>query len=163
MKKIKRLLFFSVLSISLFASDIDNSKIKSDENFSVGIANPFKPCKNINEAKKIANFYMKAPNLLKNYKTKKIFAIKNNMIQINFYNENDEICLRKAIGNSDISGYYDTFSEEKIIITKKNKVSIKENNNKVNVAIWKKEGYSFSITSKIGLDINEILKIINQM
>lgn len=172
MKKITTLFLGLILTIYVLGSNnninIDNSNLDSsieilEEKNSIGISNPFQQCKTLKEAEKIAGFKIKVPQNIKKYKNTYIFAIKNDLIQLDYTSKKNEITIRKAIGKSDISGDYREFSQIKMIKLKNVEITLKGNKDLINVAIWEKNNFSFSISSSLGLTYNEIKKIIQSL
>ena len=166
MKKLITLFLSLILTIYVLGSDNDINIESSNLNSSIeslGAPNPFQQCKTIKEAEKIAGFKIKIPQNIKNYKNTYIFAIKNDLIQLDYTSKKNEITIRKAIGKSDISGDYREFSQIKMIKLKNVEITLKGNENLINVAIWEKNNFSFSISSSLGLTYNEIKKIIQSL
>lgn len=128
-----------------------------DEN--VQIPSPFKDCNSLKEAEDIAGFVIEVPGDIEGYDNPVISAIKDDLIQIMYYNGDESIIIRKGTGSSDISGDYNIYEENKIIRLDGTDVSVKGNKGKACCAIWNVNGYSYSVSAP-GISLDEMKKII---
>lgn len=162
---------FAILADSLDSTAISNmvSSMKSDAVISGDAETPcpFIDCDTMTDAGKIAGFIVTVPEKMpEGYEQKLIQAVENDLVQIFYKNGEDEILIRKAKGDQDISGDYNQYKEIKIITVGNLKVSTKGNDGKVNVATWVDGEYTFSINAnlgEIGLNTNTIGDIIDSI
>ena len=128
------------------------------------IANPFNPCKNMKEAEKIAGFSMKLPDIPDGFSLLELSAIEDDMIQAIYENHdsNLDIYLRKAPGSVDISGDYNFYKNQDQLIVSDKVVTLKGNGNKIMVATWTQESYTYAIDTD-GISADIILNLIQQM
>lgn len=135
----------------------------ADEN-NVQIPNPFIPYENIDVAKKALSFNPSVPSHIPvGYKIGEIAAIEDDFLQIVYYNDKDErICYRTAKGNEDISGDYNSYTNEKKIKIGNYEVTVRGNEN-ISGAIWSSKDISYSILSDKELSEKEINEIIQSL
>lgn len=114
-------------------------------------ASPFIDCAVMTEAAKLAGFDMglpKAPDLIQ--------AIEAEMIQA-FYGENGgDMMIRKAVGSGDISGDYNDYAQVKTV----DGVTIKGENDTFSLAVWEKDGYTYSISVAQALSQADMLALV---
>ena len=95
---------------------------------------------------------MSAPEVIKGYDDCTFQANKTDgMIEVIFQND-DEIRFRKGLGDEDISGNYNDFSEKSDVNVDGSTVQMKGSDGKVNLATWSADGYSYSIDSTEAMD-----------
>lgn len=128
------------------------------------IANPFEPCENMNEAEKIAGFSMKLPDIPDGFSLLELSAVKDDMVQAIYENQdlNLDIYLRKAHGSVDISGDYNFYPNQDQLIVSDKVVTLKGNGDKIMVATWTQESYTYAIDTD-GISADIILDLIQQM
>lgn len=117
------------------------------------IPNPFVDCHSLQEAAKLTGFALDAPNMVRGYPERSIQVMDNKMIQVIYENgQGKDIRLRKAAGTGDISGDFNKYTQ----ITRETiagvTATVKRTNARIYVAIWEKDGYTYSVTSSHGLD-----------
>lgn len=134
---------------------------KQNEQQSVGMPNPFVDCKTMKDAEKIAGFSFTVPKSIKGYPNQSIQAIKNDLIQVFYTDKNDnEILLRKAKGNSNITGDYNTYKDTKTKTIDGKKVTINRKDGKVYSAYWVDGNYSYAVDA---LDQGVSEKLLTQL
>lgn len=109
------------------------------------IPNPFVDCDTLADAAALAGFDIIVPDSVEGYEERAITAVENDMIQVMYLHGEDEICIRKAVGEEECSGDYNAYSEEKTVTVGDREVTLRGNNGKVMVAVWTEGGYSYSI------------------
>lgn len=131
--------------------------LNSDEKTDVEIADPFTEYASLDEAATAAGFSLMAPETMNNYSERIIRAMTDEdnatMIEVIYCNddengetdEENEIRVRKAAGNEDISGDYTDYSENSTITVENIPVSIKGDNGKIRLATWTNGDYTYSI------------------
>lgn len=180
-KRILNIILFCMSTISLTACTSEISKNSLQKDPVTQIANPFINCETLDDAAEIAGFYMYAPENIKGYNERKISVIENNLIQVGFYNSYtnsnsleddlspdnyyivDSLYLRKALGNEDISGDYNSYSLIKDLDINGVTVTLKGFENTFNVAVWNSGSFSYAIGSSISLQENEIIEYIEDI
>ena len=109
------------------------------------IPNPFTDCDTLADAAALAGYGIIVPDSVDGYEERAITAVENDMIQVMYLHGDDEICVRKAVGEEECSGDYNAYSEEKTVTVGEKEVTLRGNNGKVMVAVWTEGGYSYSI------------------
>lgn len=114
----------------------------------VEIPSPFHEFSTLAEAETFAGFKMTLPaNMPAGYTQQLIEAVEKDMIQVIYQTGNEQLMIRKANGNKDISGDYNEYSESKSLTVGDKKVATKGNNGSIQVATWTEGEYSYSIRS----------------
>lgn len=83
--------------------------------------------------------------------------------EITYIGENEQLVYRKAVGDEDISGDYNTYTKEKNLIIDDKTITLKGNGKKYNLAIWTYEQFSYSLSYEKGLSKKELIKIISEI
>ena len=114
----------------------------------VTLANPFTDCANMATAQGGAGFEMEAPTQLGEYQRSAIRVMKGYMIELIYTNSTDEIRVRKAVGEGDISGDYNSYPESGVFSLSGTELTMKgDGAGNWRVATWCREGYSYSVTA----------------
>lgn len=101
------------------------------------IPSPFIPCDDMAEAAKIAGFDMTIPNTPDG-----IEAWEDTMIQVFYGEDGDDLFIRKAAGDGDISGDYNEYTQVETV----DGVTLKGENDVFSLALWTKDGYTYSVS-----------------
>jgi ABC-type oligopeptide transport system substrate-binding subunit len=164
MKKLIALLL-CVLSIASLAACGSTGKDNSTKpSSSVEIPSPFQDCDTMEDAAAISGFDMTAPENISGYSNRTIQAIENDMIQVIYENDDDNITIRKAVGTDDISGDSTEYTEVSDVDIDDLTVTLKGADGKTNVAVWTNNGYAYSITSTSALDkitVSDLVSAVN--
>lgn len=165
MKKAVLITFAVVLILSMAAcGKHEKNSSEAVESNSVQIANPFVDCKTLDDAATIAGFSLAAPSSIPNWVSEtKIRAIENNMIELIYSGTEQQLRVRKANGNDDISGQYDSFDEVTEITVDNLAVTIKRNEGKIYVATWISGDFAYAISSTDGLDQTHIENLVSEI
>ena len=128
------------------------------------IPNPSVSYKTLDEARKAVGFSFAVPTSLPaNYQMKDIIVISNDLAEIFYKKDNKEILYRTAKGNLDISGNYTVYEEIKTVMVGSAKVTTKGKGNLVNLAIWTKDGISYSLDFDEACDLKAVSSIIESV
>lgn len=111
----------------------------------VQIPSPVTDCQTLEEAAGITGFSMSVPEALDGYDIRQISTVAEKMIQVNYHNGDADICMRKAAEGGDISGDYNTYSQERTVDVDGIRVTMKGNGDLVSLVLWTAEGYSYSV------------------
>lgn len=158
------------------------------DNGNVGLVNPFADCATMEEAIELAGFDFTAPDAVEGYAEKRIQAMEGKLIQVNYMdmgengeNENGSgeaedagntdgeatalrsVCIRKGVGDGDVSGDYNAYSETDTVTVGDLQVTMKGDDGKVSVAIWTDGEYTFSVTTNDAMDSDEITALIQNI
>ncbi|MBR1758686.1 MAG: hypothetical protein IJ744_08165 [Lachnospiraceae bacterium] len=75
------------------------------------------------------------------------------VVQVIYMDGDNEICIRKAPGNQDVSGDYNEYAVNKMIEVGETFVTVKGNTEgSWNVILWLSEEATYSVTSTLGVD-----------
>jgi len=85
------------------------------------------------------------------------------LAEITYTGDNNELVFRKAAGNDDISGDYNVYNTEKTCDMDGYTVILKGNDGTYNLAVWQKDGYSYSIMTTEGISENEMTAMIENV
>ena len=130
------------------------------------IPSPIVEFKTVKEAENSIKFRVTLPAFIpENYKIDNISVISNELFQISYKNNDNELLFRigKFSDSTDISGDYNIYEREENIESECIKITLKENNNLVYSAQWSKEDMRNSISNTSGIERNEILKLIESI
>lgn len=142
------------------------SVLDSDENTDVEIPNPFTEYNSMDEAAKAAGFALAVPEIIDGYEQPIIRTMTHEdngaMIEVIYYNNHDdketdeknEIRIRKATGNEDISGDYTQYAESNVISVGDIQVAVKGENGQIQLATWISGDYTYSLGFYSGAGIS---------
>lgn len=148
-----------VVSASIIVPKLNNEASESPQ-----VKNPYVEYSDLDSAEEAVDYDIMVPkNIPDGYKQMEIVVIDNNLISIDYTNDINRITYRTAQGHGDVSGDYNTYTDEKIINVKEINVTLRGNNDKVHLAVWEMDGQTFSINVISGLSENEIIKIIENV
>lgn len=156
MKKTITILLSTTLILSLSAcknsSSMNEASTISDEGKAaisnhVGLPNPFIDCATIEAAEKIVGFEISTPHILPDgYTQTSIQAVENGFVQIIYTNGEDNIIYRQGMGNADISGDYNEYTEKNIEERNHMQIILEGDMGNIKKATWQDGGFTFSIT-----------------
>ena len=113
----------------------------------VEIANPWTEVADLTEAYKVSNINFMAPATLNGKEMSFVQTLGQQMVEVRYGNEGNEIVARKGLSDEDISGDYNTYSEEETYVIKDIEVLMKGSESLVSNITWEDdEGYKYSIT-----------------
>ncbi len=163
MNKINRLLMVVILSMFCFSCASNNNN---------QIANPWIIVDSIKEASTMTNFDFIVPEEINGNKESLVQVMNDELIEVRY---GEDIIIRKARGNEDISGdynSYDVVKEEAISYVAPNAtcdtpekitLTLKGNDDTFNSITWTYFDYSYSISSNDGLSLDVILDIVGSI
>ena len=131
------------------------------------IANPWSEVKTMEEAKDRAGFDLKLPKIPAEYEKKVIQVLDSAdtpTIEAIFWNSADkEIRIRKAPGTEDISGDYTVYAQEQRFQAKDCEMTLKGEEDKVFLATWTEDGYTYSMYVEDGISADEMTEMAEQV
>lgn len=150
MKKIIVFVLCTIIALSAVACGSKVTEKEKDPSVpkenSAQIPNPFVDCETLEKAKQLAGFEISLPEKMpKGFTQNEICVIENNMIEVNYKNGDDEIYIRKAKGNEDISGDYNEYNEKNTITVGDLNVTMRGNDDMIHVVIWNDGDYTYAI------------------
>lgn len=133
----------------------------------VQVANPMQEVADMDEAQEITGFKLDAPEKLGVYANRSIIVYDRNMIEVNYMNADGSItgfCVRKAAGTDDTSGDYSDYPSVETEDINGCKVTLKGADNKVSLAAWTANGYSYSVSAMVQpLELSDMKDIISSI
>lgn len=129
--------------------------IKTDT--STQIPNPFVDCDTLAQAEELAGFSLTLPA---DVKTDGISVLSGNMIQVL---REDGLSIRKALGDEDISGDYNSYPQVETVTVAGHAVKLKGTGDQVTVAVWTADGYTYAVYSETGLSRDAALSLTSQV
>lgn len=132
------------------------------------MANPFIDCETMEEAEEAAGFGMKIPEGIDGYADCRLQAVKNDMVQAMYFEKDADydgdqatLFIRKKAGEDpDISGDYNEYSQTVSAGIGGHDVTLKGDDDLINVALWTADGYSYSIDTDQALTQEQMTAII---
>ena len=128
------------------------------------IANPWTNHETLGEACCAVNFNMTFPEHIEGYGDPTFRTMNDELIEIIFPADNDEICIRKAIGGeagNDISGDYSKYSEHTAVHNDKIDGEVAGNDGIAYKATWQNDDFSYSITAQSGIEMGTMYGLID--
>ena len=89
------------------------------------IANPFVDCQTMEAAAEVAGFEYRTPEQVEVCSENKIQAVDQEMIQVIYSADENQILIRKALGTRNISGDYNNYQKEETITVDEMQVTLK--------------------------------------
>ena len=143
-RKIFSFAMCAVMALSLAA--FGNEKPTNSNDGGDRLPNPFTEYQTLEEAEKEAKFTLNLPQSIAGY-SDSVYRLdkEDGLLEVVFENGEESITFRKASGDGDISGNYNNFSEKNEVELDGTVITMKGADDKVNVAVWSKDGYAYSI------------------
>ena len=150
-----------IMKNEISGNDTDNSVLSA----SVGIedaVNYNQEHKTLDEAEKSLNLKVNPLKILpKGFKIENISVIANEIIQVEYNDGNNNITFRAGKIIDNISGDYNVYQVKNTSKVNGINVNLEGNKSKeYNLALWEKDGMSYSISAKNGIDEKTILDMI---
>lgn len=134
------------------------SATRSTEEPVIGMPNPFQEFTVHEEAEAHADFTIDLPS--SSDFTLRVYKVIQNELFEAIYDGITEIRIRKAAGNEDISGDYNSYPQKRIVSTPEATVTFEGADGKVSKATWSHAGYSYSITAEEALEEPLMLSLV---
>ena len=159
MKKLLTIALSALLVLSFAACA--KQPVKTEEpSENVQIANPFTNYETLKEAETAAGFTFDVPDAIANsgisaYRV--MTADEGSMIEIRYENGAD---LRKAPGDADISGDFETYAQQQTVTVGDHEALLKGKDDVVYLATWSADGYTYAASSEEGLTAETMSDLI---
>lgn len=89
------------------------------------------------------------------------YSLIGDLAQIDYRAGEDRLTYRKAPGNEDISGDYNLYELEETADVGGVAVTLRGNDGLFHLALWSREGFSYSISCTVGLERAELLELVS--
>ena len=132
----------------------------------IGKPNPFEKKASLDAANKAAGFIFTSPSKYTTYEAKEYRVIKDEMVEIMYVdssNPDEDIRVRKANGNLDISGDYNTYATNKIVNDAGIQILLRGEDDRYHAATWTSGDYSYAIDSKAGITENNLKGFVQRI
>ncbi|WP_238948249.1 hypothetical protein [Clostridium sp. YIM B02569] len=118
--------------------------------------------KTLDEAEKALNLKVIPLKTLPNgFKVENVSVISNEMIQVDYNNDNSNMVFRAGKSTDNISGDYNTYQVKNTVKVNGIDVTLEGNKNEeYNLATWKKDDISYSISTEDGINEKTVLDMI---
>ena len=139
---------------------------QDDEVQMIGMPNPFEKKASLDAANKAAGFNFTSPAKYTTYEAKEYRVIKDEMVEIIYKdsaNPDEDIRVRKANGNLDISGDYNSYLTNKIVNDAGIQILLRGEDDRYHAATWTSGDYSYAIDSKAGITENKLKGFIQRI
>ena len=133
---------------------VDSGTISIQTDPSTQIPNPFVECGTLAEAQDQAGFSLTLPD---GCTPGHISVLPDQMIQVLC---EDNLTIRKAVGQEDNSGDYTAYPQVDTLSSHGTEVTLKGDGDTVKVAVWTTEGYTYAIQSAAGLSRDAMLTLV---
>ena len=135
----------------------DTGVISIQTDTSAQIPNPFVDCDTLAQAEQLAGLSLTLPA---DIKTNGISVLSGDMIQVLCEHG---LSIRKALGDEDISGDYNTYPQVETVAVQGHAVTLKGEGDQVTVAVWTADGYTYAVHSETGLSRDAALSLAFQV
>lgn len=126
----------------------------------VQIPNPFTNHATLAEAVKTAGFDLAVPEKVNGSPKRNIQTMDGGMIQVFYGDEENRICIRKAPGNEDISGDYNSYVQVTNVDINGTSVTMKGENSTIHLAVWTSGEYTYSISARAGMSNSDMSALV---
>lgn len=126
------------------------------------IANPMKEYGSAEELSDAVGFTVREIGELRfTVKETLYFTYDDTLAEIRYTGDDQEVYFRKSQGeDEDNSGVYNTYSQTTTITVGDTEITCKGESDAYELAIWKKDGYSYSISLQTGISLEELQAMI---
>ena len=166
MKKLMTFALSAVMVLSLAAcgqSAPQTQPEKTDAESNEQIANPFTTYDTMEEATEAVGFdMMDVPEMLEGFDAREIQCSESGMLEVIYRNaDGGTVSIRKAIGNTDISGDYNQYADESTETVGGQDVLFKGNDGKVSTAVWTNKDNTYAISSSEGMEKDDVIALVD--
>lgn len=130
------------------------------------LPNPFVDCDTSKEAASVSGVTLTVENPITGYRLTGYRATKNGLTEMLYSNQFDseeQLSIRKASGQEDISGDYNEYENVTNVAVDGVSVTMKGNGKPIYLATWEQNGYSYSVSSEKGLTQAKMSNIIRNV
>ena len=117
----------------------------------VQLPNPWQACASLAELEQAAGYPVPLPALPEGYTPALYQAIPGSLAEVRFTGGGDTLLYRVGPGGGDVSGDYNAYPDTWSVEAGGVSVTCKGADGTVSLALWERDGYSFSLSSEHGL------------
>lgn len=143
--------------------ETDTQETEAQENGNLaGMPNPFTDNDTLEEAEKNAGFSIQVPEQVQGVSATAFRNLSQELLEVIYYNGDQEVArIRKGTGRDDISGDYRKYSEVNTEKIGDRNVTLKGNDGKVVLAVWKDGEYSYAVSvDQQGVSLDEMMALV---
>lgn len=168
MKKFKNVFVVLLAAALLFsaaacnaASNSSAADTASASSENTQIPNPFTDHDSLQEAIDAVKFDLTVPESIENYSEVYYRTLDDEqLIEVQYRNDEHQICIRKAPGEDDISGDYTQYNGAEEAEIGGRTVTLKGDGEVFHDAAWTEDGYTYSVYSDAGLSREDCAEIV---
>lgn len=137
------------------------SNLNDKTQIMIGMPSPIEEFKTLDEAQKVLKFKVTTPKgISEQFKVKYISTISKKTFQICYTNKKNNVLFRMGQGIENISGDYNVYNTNNIINLDGKSIKLSGNDKLINLATWKINDMSYSISVDNGMEKDDIINII---
>ncbi len=135
---------------------------KDDKTMAV---NPMEQVITTGEAEELTGYPLTVPESFMESRKTELFVYNGQMTEVNYVDRKGEIVLtvRKAPGDEDISGNYNEYDKTDRIEAGGTVYTLKGNKGMINLVLFTRDGYSYSVDCAPGMTIEEALELAHEI
>lgn len=139
---------------------LDTDPLNKDEN--VQIPSPLQEYETLSDATRAVGFELTVPESISGSDRRDFLTISGELLQVIYRKGEDETSrIRKAAGTEDISGDYNAYSQVNTTSVDGIQVTLKGNLDKVSLATWTVDGYTYSISVEDGISSADMTRLVS--
>jgi len=152
----------SAAAVLAIAVCITNLRLRREPSVT---ASPYQPCATLQEAEDITGYALSVPDSLLEEGKTEIMVYYGSMTELSVLDNEYHTVLyvRKDKGEQDISGIHDTYDAEDKVEIGGCTVTLRGDRDMYYVAVWTKNGFSYSLTSSKGLSKETMTEYIGSI
>lgn len=128
------------------------------------MGNPFADCTDIDQAQELAGFAMELPQSIPQGYGVPVYRVMNDyMLEVIYPNETDEIRIRKAKAQEDISGDYTVYEQNTTVSIDGVNAELSGNDGLISLARWTQGEFSYSINISTGMEQSAMEVLVVQV
>lgn len=128
----------------------------------VQLPSPLQEYETMAEAAKAVGFELTAPETISGSDHRDYLTISDETLQVIYRKGEDETArIRKAAGAEDISGDYNNYAQVNTASVDGVQVTLKGNGNKVSLAIWRLDGYTYAVSVEGGISSADMTELVS--
>ncbi len=121
-------------------------------------------CETLQDAEKSAGFPILVPEEYEDVSYDSIVVLNESVITVTYMNDDEKVLtVTKGEGSDDLSGDYNTYSQDGTFEYKGFDVSWKGNEDGIHVATWLNGRYSYAVTVSKGLTVLDLKLLIDEI
>lgn len=150
------------------ASDAGTASTVGGSDQTTQTPNPWQTFDTIEAAQEKTGFGVSVPDAVGDYENKTIRACVpegGQMLEVNYSDAQGERAayIRKAPGDQDISGDYNSYASTQTVSLGELSVTIKGGDELVNLATWTDGGYSYAVAVNEGITDDDMMQLVSQV